>query len=292
MIMTLNKNRYYSLLKIPGCLFLALVVVAPIFSTLITSFKNYNFRRPDAQYWVGLKNYIDIINDNLFWESIWHTIIYVFFAIGFECVIGMLIALLFFNMKKENSISMSFLILPSVISPVVVGLIFRFTLNSEFGIFTYLLNSIGLLKDITLLGSPSTALGTIIFADIWQWSPFLALMFVSGLISLPAEPFEAAKVDGASAGYTFFKITLPLLKPVVRVSLMIRIADVIKEFDKIFVMTEGGPGSSSETLNYLTYRVNFRNFTMGKGAAYVIIVLIFILFFSIVVIRTIKSEEI
>jgi multiple sugar transport system permease protein len=186
---------------------------------------------------------------------------------------------------------MSFFILPSVISPVVVGLIFRYMLNTEFGFFTFLLNRLGLFKDIALLGNSSTALQAIIAADIWQWTPFLALMFVAGLIALPTEPFEAAKVDGASSINTLFMITLPLLKPVIRVSLMLRIADVVKEFDKIFVMTEGGPGTASGTLNYLSYRVNFRYFQMGKGSAMVFITLVFIILLSIVVLKTLRMEE-
>lgn len=267
------------------------LIIAPIISTFLMSLQSFNFTRPDARSWIGVKNYVDIFKDSLFWESVWHTIIYVVGAVGLEFILGLLIALLFFRLTKENSFMMSFFILPSVISPVVVGLIFRYMLNTEFGFFTFLLNSLGLFEDIALLGNSSTALQAIIAADIWQWTPFLALMFVAGLIALPTEPFEAAKVDGASSINTLFMITLPLLKPVIRVSLMLRIADVVKEFDKIFVMTEGGPGTASETLNYLSYRVNFRYFQMGKGSAMVFITLVFIILLSIAVLKTLRMEE-
>lgn len=286
-----KKNRYYIMLMIPGCLFLLALIVAPIISTFLMSLQSYNFTRPDARSWIGMKNYVDIFNDSLFWESVRHTIVYVVGAVGLEFVLGLLIALLFFRLTKENSPMMSFFILPSVISPVVVGLIFRYMLNTEFGFFTFLLNKLGLFQHIALLGNAKTALQSVIAADIWQWTPFLALMFVAGLLALPSEPFEAARVDGASAFDTLFHITLPLLKPVIRVSLMLRIADVVKEFDKIFVMTEGGPGTASETLNYLSYRVNFRYFQMGKGSAMVFITLLFIIVLSIVVLRALQMKE-
>lgn len=279
------------MLMLPGTLFLILLIVAPIVSTFLMSFQSYNFTKPSAKSWIGIKNYISIFTDTLFWESVWHTIVYVCVAVGFEFVLGMLVALLFFHLSKENSPLMTFFMLPSVISPVVVGLIFRFMLNTEFGFFTYILNKIGLFRNVALLGNVKTALMAVVFSDIWQWTPFLALMFVAGMIALPSEPFEAAKVDGATVFDTLFHITLPLLKPVIRVSLMLRIADVVKEFDKIFVMTEGGPGTATETMNYLSYRVNFRYFQMGKGSAMVFIILIFIIVLSIVVLNTLQMKE-
>ena len=227
-----KKNRYYIMLMIPGCLFLLSLIIAPIISTFLMSLQSYNFTKPDAKSWIGLKNYVDIFKDALFWESVRHTVVYVVGAVGLEFVLGMLIALLFFRLTKENSPMMSFFILPSVISPVVVGLIFRYMLNTEFGFFTFLLNKIGMFENVALLGNAKTALQSVIAADIWQWTPFLALMFVAGLLALPSEPFEAARVDGASAFDTLFRITLPLLKPVIRVLLMMRVADVVKEFDK------------------------------------------------------------
>lgn len=286
-----KKNRYYIKLMIPGCLFLIALIVAPIISTFLMSLQSYNFTKPDAKSWIGLRNYVNIFKDALFWESVRHTVVYVVGAVGIEFVLGMLIALLFFRLTKENSPMMSFFILPSVISPVVVGLIFRYMLNTEFGFFTFLLNTFGMFENVALLGNAKTALQSVIAADIWQWTPFLALMFVAGLLALPSEPFEAAKVDGASAFDTLFRITLPLLKPVIRVSLMLRIADVVKEFDKIFVMTEGGPGTASETLNYLSYRVNFRYFQMGKGSAMVFITLLFIIVLSLVVLKALQMKE-
>lgn len=276
---------------IPGCLFLVFLILIPIISTFSMSLENYNFTKPKMRSWVGFKNYIDIFTDPLFWMSIKHTLIYVVYAVSIQFVLGLALAQLFFRMAKENSPVMSFFILPSVISPVVVGLIFRYMLNTEFGFFTYLFEKMGLFKNVALLGNSSTALGAIILADVWQWTPFIALMMVAGMTALPNEPFEAAKVDGASGLSSFFRITLPLLKPVIRVSLMLRIADVVKEFDKIFVMTEGGPGTSSETVNYLSYRVNFRYFQMGNGSALVIIILLFIVLFSILIFKAIKTEE-
>ena len=277
------------MLMLPGCIFLLLVIIAPIISTFGMSLTNYNFMKPQSKTWVGFQNYVDIFKDPFFWETAWHTLIYVVSAVTLEFALGTLLALFFFKLNKENSVLMSFFILPSVISPIVVGLIFRYMLNTEFGFFTYIFNKLGLFTNIALLGNSATALPSIIVADIWQWTPFMTLMIISGLLALPSEPYEAARVDGANGATIFFRITLPLLIPVVRVSLMLRIADAIKEFDKIFVMTDGGPGTATETLNYYSYRVNFRYFTMGKGSALVTIILVFIIIISVIMIKMMKS---
>ncbi len=275
---------------IPGIAFLSLIIIVPIISTFVMSLKEYNFIKPQASYWVGLSNYISIVKDPNFWVSAYHTLIYVISAVSIEFVLGLAIALLFFNLSNDKSILMSFILLPSVMSPVVVGLIFRYMLNTEFGLFSFLLNKVGLFRDVSILGNTATALPAIIAADIWQWTPFLTLMLIAGLIALPTEPYEAARIDGAGGFTILFKITLPLLIPVIRVSLMLRIVDVVKEFDKIFVMTEGGPGTASETMNYLSYRVNFRYFDMGFGSAQVIIILLIILAISVVIIKSLKSQ--
>ncbi len=275
---------------IPGTLFLALIIVMPIISTFIMSLKEYNFIKPRSAYWVGMANYVEILTDASFWTSVYHTFVYVFFAVSIEFVLGLGIAVLFFNLSNDKSILMSLILLPSVMSPVVVGLIFRYMLNTEFGLLSFALNKIGLFKTVSLLGNASTALPSIIAADIWQWTPFVTLMLLAGLIALPTEPYEAAHIDGAGPLTVLFQITLPLLIPVIRVAIMLRIVDVIKEFDKIFVMTEGGPGTASETLNYLSYRVNFRYFNMGLGSAQVIIILAIIIAISIVIIKSFKSQ--
>lgn len=285
-----KKERYYLTMMIPGIAFLSLIIIVPIISTFVMSLKEYNFIKPQASYWVGLSNYISIVKDPNFWVSAYHTLIYVISAVSIEFVLGLAIALLFFNLSNDKSILMSFILLPSVMSPVVVGLIFRYMLNTEFGLFSFLLNKVGLFRDVSILGNTATALPAIIAADIWQWTPFLTLMLIAGLIALPTEPYEAARIDGAGGFTILFKITLPLLIPVIRVSLMLRIVDVVKEFDKIFVMTEGGPGTASETMNYLSYRVNFRYFDMGFGSAQVIIILLIILAISVVIIKSLKSQ--
>jgi multiple sugar transport system permease protein len=285
-----KKERYYLTMMIPGIAFLSLIIIVPIISTFVMSLKEYNFIKPQTSHWVGLSNYISIVKDPNFWISAYHTLIYVISAVSIEFVLGLAIALLFFNLSNDKSVLMSFILLPSVMSPVVVGLIFRYMLNTEFGLFSFLLSKAGLFKDVSILGNTATALPAIIAADIWQWTPFLTLMLIAGLIALPTEPYEAARIDGAGGFTILFKITLPLLIPVIRVSLMLRIVDVVKEFDKIFVMTEGGPGTASETMNYLSYRVNFRYFNMGFGSAQVIIILLIILAISVVIIKSLKSQ--
>ncbi len=286
-----KEKQFYRVLIVPGVVFLFAIIIIPIVLTFIFSFQNYNFANPSQKIiWVGFKNYFTVLTDRVFGLSLLNTIIYVFSAVSVEFVLGLIVALLIFRVLSTRNIIISLFLLPSIMAPIVIGMIFRFTLNTEYGLFSYLLNKIGLFRGISILGDKRTALGSIIVADIWQWAPFIAVIILAGLITLPEEPFEAAKIDGASELTILTRITLPLLVPVIRIAVMLRIVDVIKEFDKIFVMTEGGPGMASETVNFYAYRVNFRFFDMGKGSAQVIIIMIIIVLFSIILFKILKTN--
>jgi multiple sugar transport system permease protein len=162
--------------------------------------------------------------------------------------------------------------MPMMMAPIVVGLMWKFMYSYDFGIFQYLLTSVGIPK-MLFLGSGSLALPSIIAADVWQWSPFMMLIILAGLRSIPREPIEAAMMDGASGVRVFADITLPLLKPVVLIAVLLRAIDSFRMFDQVFIMTRGGPGISTEVLSMYTYLRAFAYYYVGYATAIALIML-------------------
>jgi multiple sugar transport system permease protein len=160
------------------------------------------------------------------------------------------------------------------ITPIAVGMMFRFLLNSEIGVIPYYLSKIGVTIDWF---GPDLALFSLMLIDVWQWMPFMLLMFLAGIEALPKAPYEAARVDGAGPWLTFSHITLPLLRPIIVVALIIRALDAFKVFEYVFAITRGGPGNSTETIMYFIYQTGFRFFRMGEAAAAAIMLIAVIL---------------
>jgi multiple sugar transport system permease protein len=155
-----------------------------------------------------------------------------------------------------------------MIAPVAVGLIWRLLLQGDFGMLTFYMRKVGLLaQNSAVLSSPDLVFPTIVAIDVWQWTPFVTLIMLAGMMSLPRAPFEAAMMDGAKPFQIFRDVMLPLLRPVIALVLLLRGIDAFKEFDKVFLMTGGGPGTLTELVSIYAYRVNFRNWDLGYGAA-------------------------
>lgn len=176
-------------------------------------------------------------------------------------------------------------------TPVVVGIIWRLMYNPDLGMLNYFLTLFGF-SPVNWTGMPGTALPSVMMADIWEWTPFMALIMLAGLHALPRGPFEAASVDGASWWQTLRYVTLPLLSPAMLVALLIRLMDSFKTFDLIFVLTQGGPGMSTEILNYYTYRYGFKFFHMGYASALSWLLVVVVTIISLILIRTIRSRGI
>ncbi len=281
----------------PGLLLLLTVMGYPLIALLVNSTYIYDFANPRiAREFIGLQNYIDLLRDSRFLVTMGNTAVFTVFAVSIEFGLGMILALLLNRISIGRRPMIALLILPTAAMPVAVGLVWRYMYNNEYGIISYFLKGIGLLGpegifSKALLTDGATAMGAIIATDIWEWTPFLALMLLGGLLSLSKEPFEAAKVDGASAWQTFWHVTLPLLRPVIAIGVLIRISDAAKVLDIVYVLTGGGPGNATETAHLFAYRLNFKAFNMGYGSAQVVLLSLVVLGVSLILFRSISEEK-
>ncbi len=212
-----------------------------------------------------------------------------FLSVLSTLVIGLAIAMLLNRRIKGRPLFFTILLIPMVMTPVIIGLGFRFMYNFDYGIIPYVTSLLGIPK-MELLGNPRYAFNVIILTDIWQWTPFAMAVLLAGLESLPRELLEVAKIDGASKLQTLWHITLPLIRPYIGVVLLIRIMDSFRMFDKLFIMTRGGPGLATETLALYTWTVGFAWFDMGRASAMGILMLLIIIMIGEVLMKFFKSN--
>jgi multiple sugar transport system permease protein len=249
-----------------------------------------NFAMPANTRFVGLGNFIHMVTeDPYFWTIIRNTAVQVFGTVSLQVVIGVLLALLFSRAARGMNFARGLIMLPMMTTPVVVGVIWRFMVNPDFGIINYLLSVVGL-HGPDWLGRPVLAMATVIAADVWLSTPFVTVILVAGISSLPIEPFEAATVDGATSWQTFVHITMPLLSPVIWVAVMFRLIDALKRFDSIVIMTAGGPGNATETLNLFAYSNAFTMMDAGYGSSLAVLLFLLIGFISIFTIRRVQRS--
>ena len=262
--------------------------VYPLIYNVWLSFHEYApFKR--RLVYVGWENWTTLLADARFWESLSVTFAYFSIALAIELVLGMIIALLLDSDAPGFGLLRALLTLTLVIPPAITGMMFLLLEDPEFGVLTYVLEAVGLLDGTSpILATPATALAGVMLADVWQWTPFMVLIFIAGLRSLPSEPYEAAMLDGASAFQIFRRITLPLMSKVIAVAVLIRSIDLFRAFDYMFVMTSGGPGTSTYTLSLYAWQQTFSFIKWGYGATISIVSLLLILIIANLFIRIAK----
>ncbi|HHF98153.1 MAG TPA: sugar ABC transporter permease [Candidatus Aerophobetes bacterium] len=256
------------LMILPAVIVLFFIVIYPMIFSFWVSLHKWYLGKPQFFPFVGLRNYYTVIfEDPVFKISLINTLILVSVCLSVEFGLGILLALLLNRDDiKGKRIFRSCLITPVVLTPVVAGVLWKFQFHPSYGIINYLLSFVGV-KKIEWLADPRFALFSIMIVDMWQWTPFMFLVLYAGVISLPKEPLEAAKVDGASSWQLLRYIVMPLLVPIIVVVLLIRTMDIIKLFDIVYVLTRGGPGDTTEVLTLYNFRVGLNYFYMGKAAA-------------------------
>jgi multiple sugar transport system permease protein len=249
---------------LPLLLVLGIIVAYPLGYSLWLSLEDFEIIRPNDVSFVGLEQYGDLLADEEYLTAMRNTFVFVAVAVSLELAIGLALALALRRQRLVRNLTRSLLLTPMFVTPIAVGLMFRFLLNEQLGIIPRLLNGIGI--SIPFFG-PDLALLSLALIDVWQWTPFMLLLLLAGLESLPEQPFEAARVDGAGAWMTFTRVTLPLLGPVIVVAVLIRGLDALKVFEYVFAITQGGPGTATETIQYHVYREGFQFYRLSEAAA-------------------------
>jgi multiple sugar transport system permease protein len=258
------------LLLAPALLFVAAMALFPLGYSLILSFREWKLaRRNTPGDFVGWSNYWNLLTDDPeFLESVQVTTVFITADVLLTLAIALGGALLLHRSGRLNSLARTMLILPFVMSPALIGISFRFFLNAEYGVVHHL---IGLLlpslKDTVWLASPALSMAAIVASDVWHWAPYMTLVMLGGLASIPQETQEAARIDGASSWAVFRDITWPQLLPVVSVILVLKTVFALKAFDTIYTLTNGGPGNATKTLAYFVYEQGFSYYNMGYAAA-------------------------
>lgn len=288
------ERRAGPLLLIPSVLLVLVILVGPFFYMVWTGFTDLHFALPGRNgAFVGFDNFRRLMqDDHIFWESFALTFKFVFWAVTIEFVFGLGLALLLFHYIKSHRFILTMLLVPMMLAPIAVGLIWKLLLQGDFGMVTYYARLIGIIDFRTaILSDASLVLPAIILIDIWQWTPFVTLVMLAGLLSLPKEPFEAAIMDGAGRFQIFRDVTLPLLRPIIALVVLLRGIDAFKEFDKVFILTGGGPGISTELLSIYTFRINFKDWDLGYGAVCAFMVYLVVLIMCSIFYKAIYWSE-
>ena len=276
----------------PAAAVLAVALLYPIGYMIYASFLDWNpSQRIEEAEWIGLRNYINLLNDPNFRESFGVTLTFASVVVGLEMVIGVGLALLLDRSIRGMSVLRTVFILPMMIAPIVVGLMWRYMYHPSVGVFNRTLKSWGL-DPIPWLSDPSWSLTSVIIADIWQWTPFIFILCLAALQSLPKSALEAAEIDGASEIQKAFHIKLPLMMPVLIVAGLLRLIDAFKVLEVILVLTNGGPGLSTEILSLRIARTTSEFRELGVAAAMSNYLLIMLLILTLAMFAYNKGMEI
>jgi multiple sugar transport system permease protein len=255
---------------LPAVAVLLAITVFPLLYELRLSVVSWELTTGFPPEFIGLQNFVRVLaQDPRFWNAAAKTGFLVIVGVGLETVIGTGLALELHGLGRVRTTLLSLLLIPVMIAPVIAGFQFRMIYNDQFGPLNYLLDLLthGRLRGAAWLADPRIALWAVMATDVWQWTPFMTLVILAGLQTIPAELLEAAEVDGAAAAQTLWRITLPLLLPVMVVGVLVRVMDTFKLFDIVYQLTGGGPGNVTETLAYYTYLQGFKFFSLGYTSA-------------------------
>lgn len=270
-----KKKKAFSfwpyLLILPAVAIVIAVVFVPVMNAIGMSFQNYDLRRPNAIGFIGLDNYIAAFHDPIFVNALLRTFIWAFFGVGFQFIFGFILALLLNSKFRGRGIARAVSLIPWVTPGVLIGLMWRWIYDGNFGVLNDLLMKIGLIDNpIPFLSQTTTSLPSVIVTIVWQGVPFFALMLMAGLQGIPTDLYEAANIDGATGLQKLFRITIPSLKDVIFVTTLLRIIWVSNSVDVIFNMTEGGPAYSTQTLSVYVYnKANALNLGYASAMALV-----------------------
>ena len=269
-----NYARHYGWFIVPAAVVVLAVIIFPWIFTIYVSAHDWHLG--GARSWVGFDNYIKLFSDSRFGWAMLRTLFYTVLAVVFPMLLGLAAALAFNRKFPMRGLARTIFILPMMATPVAVALVWTMTFHPQLGVLNWLLGQVGLPPSMWIY-SANTVIPTLVMIEVWHWTPLVMLLILGGLASLPVDPYEAAKIDGANGWQAFRHITLPLLMPFIVVALIIRCIDALKAFDTIYVITQGGPGSASETINIFLYLQAFAFYNVGYASAVVVVFFVIIL---------------
>jgi multiple sugar transport system permease protein len=284
-----RRNLAPWLFVAPCMVVILLVTIFPTIYSLGLSFTKWEVGMQDRPF-IGLGNYIELFSTARFVRSILITLIVVIGGVGIELVLGFSLAQLLSGEMKGKRIIVAALLLPVMVMPVVVGYTWRLLWDAQYGPINQIIGwIIGQPFTYTWLAKPETALLAILVTEVWQWTPFMFLVFLSGLAVLDPEVFEAADIDGATGWQKLWYMTVPLMRPIIIVAVLIRGLDALKFFDIVFTLSGGGPGNTTETLSFYIYQTGYQFFRLGYGAAASFVLLVFLAVFLTFLLKAFKT---
>ncbi|NIN67939.1 MAG: ABC transporter permease subunit [Anaerolineae bacterium] len=286
------SDTWYSFLLItPGTIIIVLFAAFPLLYAINLSLRHVDLTSAvGIGPYVGLDNFRFALNDTFFWQAARRTVIFAIGAVTVEMVLGIGIAFLLNGLRWGQGIVRSLLILPLAAAPAAVGLVWRYMYHPDFGVYNAIMSILGL-PERNWLGAVELAMPSVIVFDIWQWTPFVALIVLAGLQSLPKEPFEAAELDGASTWQVLRRLTFPMLGPVLTLVFVLRSIDAIRLYDAIVSLTHGGPGTATETLTYYLYRLGMKFFRLDQASAISLMFLYVTIIFTGVALRSMMRAQ-
>ena len=281
--------KIYSLL--PIIIILIVLTLIPLVNIFYNSF--FDIRWDDGGYvytFIGLQNYLELPHNKFYFPGLRNTVKLAFIGVFFQMVFGFLIALGISKIKRGKSFFISLFLLPILLPPIVIGSIWRLMYGFDFGIFNYLLAFFGVYP-LDWLGNSTLAFTSIVILDVWHWTPFVVLLLLAGLESLPTDVYEAGRVDGTSGWSEVVHITIPLMIPTIIVTMVFRFILSFKVFDEIYLLTQGGPGTATEVISFSIYETFFDSDNMGLGSVMSVVSLFVISLLIIVVLNIIRRAN-
>lgn len=264
---------------IPALIVIAAVIVFPWVFTLWMSVNQWTLGQ--SQSFVGWDNYVRLATDARFWESLWHTVLYTVLSVVGPLIFGTLAALIFDANFPLRGFLRGIFVMPMMATPVAVALVWTMMFHPQLGVLNYLLSLVGIGPQEWIYNQ-SSVIPSLVLVEVWQWTPLVMLIVLGGLASVPREPYESAEIDGANAWQKFRYLTMPMIGPFLMIAVIIRGIDAIKSFDIIYAMTQGGPGTASETINIYLYNTAFSYYDIGYGSAMAVVFFIIIVALSFI----------
>lgn len=281
-------------LVLPAVLIIIGICIVPIVQTFLYSLQYYKLTEPNNTHYIGFANYVDIFSSSAFYNNLKNTAIFTVCSVSLELILGLVAALLMNGLKRGVSAVRTAILIPWCLPGIVVGQMFKFIFDGQYGLINSLMKHLGLLgeaQSFAFLSKVGWAMGAVVIADAWKQFPFVALLLLAGLQVISEDLYEAADVDGAGKMTKFFHITLPLIKPMIMVALVFRTMSAIRIFDIVYSMTSGGPANTTSTILYTSYTLLFGDLNYGKGSAMAFIIFAIIFVITMLYLRLMDGKD-